>query len=86
MPHKIIIDNDFLRAYDTRMPHELGRRMRIYRAAHNLNQTELGRKIGATCDCISRVERGVGSLTEKQAKKLAALFAQSALENFVKAS
>lgn len=60
--------------------------MRIYRAAHALNQTQLGRKIGATCDHVSRVERGVGQLTEKQAKKLAALFEQSALEDMVKAS
>lgn len=65
------------------MANELGRQMRIYRAAHDLNQTQLGRKIGATCDCVSRVERGVGHLTEAQAKKLAALFQQSALESFV---
>lgn len=49
---------------------ELGRRMKIYRATHDLSQYDLGKKIGADHTKISRLENGQMLPTAKQAAKL----------------
>lgn len=52
---------------------DLGRRMKVYRAQHDLTQAEFGQKIGAGHAHVSRMESGVVTPTQAQAKKMVRL-------------
>ncbi len=49
---------------------ELARRLKVYRAEHDLTQAALGKKIGADHARVSRIESGELQPTPKQAKRL----------------
>lgn len=52
-----------------------GDNLRIYRQNHNLTQAELGRKLGnIPRQHISNMERGIRTISLKNARKLATIF------------